>query len=76
MQNEIKIVKTIDKEMMKKLLVILAFAGVSTVGMAQNENQEQKYSVETNSFWSNWFVQANLGYDVFYSNQEKGKGFS
>ena len=69
-------VTTIDKKMMKKLLVILAFAGVSTVGMAQNENQEQKYSVETNSFWSNWFVQANLGYDVFYSNQEKGKGFS
>lgn len=57
---------------MKKILLVLAFAGVSVATMAQ----EKKFSVETNSFWSNWFVQANVGYDVFYSNQEKGLGFS
>jgi outer membrane protein OmpA-like peptidoglycan-associated protein len=57
---------------MKKILLVLAFAGVSVAGMAQ----EKKFSVETNSFWSNWFVQANVGFDAFYSNQEKGLGFS
>ena len=61
---------------MKKFLIMVAFAGVSVTGMAQSENVEKKYSVETNSFWSNWFIQVNVGYDVFYSDQEKGKGFS
>lgn len=64
---------------MKKLLIMLAFAGVSVAGMAQeNESAapELKHSVATNSFWSNWFVQANLAGSAFYSNQEMGYGFS
>lgn len=61
---------------MKKFLMVLAFAGVSVAGMAQNETPELKYSVATNSFWSNWFVQANVAYEAFYSDQEKGQGFS
>ena len=59
---------------MKKILLVLAFAGVSAASMAQD--QTLKYSVATNSFWSNWFVQANVGFDAFYSNQEKGLGYS
>ena len=58
---------------------MLAFAGVSVAGMAQeNESaaRELKHSVATNSFWSNWFVQANLAGSAFYSNQEMGYGFS
>ena len=58
---------------------MLAFAGVSVAGMAQeNESAapELKHSVATNSFWSNWFVQANLAGSAFYSNQEMGYGFS
>lgn len=60
---------------MKKLLMVLAMAGVSVAGMAQNSETtvpEMKYSVATNSFWSNWFVQANVVGTAFYSNEEKG----
>ena len=45
---------------MKKLLIVLALASVSLTSMAQ-EDPTLKYSVATNSFWSNWFVQAGLG---------------
>ena len=54
--------------------MVLALAGVSVAGMAQETTE--KYSVATNSFWSNWFVQANVAYEAFYSNQEKGLGYS
>jgi outer membrane protein OmpA-like peptidoglycan-associated protein len=42
--------------------------------MAQDEEPTLKYSVATNSFWSNWFVQANFAYSAFYSNEEKHEG--
>lgn len=64
---------------MKKLLIMLAFAGVSVAGMAQDNESAaptMKYSVATNSFWSNWFVQANLAGSAFYSNEEMGYGLS
>ncbi len=60
---------------MKKLFLALAFAGVSVAGMAQtNETADptEKYSVATNSFWSNWFIQANVVGTAFYGNQETG----
>jgi outer membrane protein OmpA-like peptidoglycan-associated protein len=60
---------------MKKFFMMLALAGVSVAGMAQNETPEVKYSVATNSFWSNWFVSADVAYGAFYSDEEKGKGF-
>lgn len=61
---------------MKKLLMVLALAGVSVAGMAQAETPVEKYSVATNSFWSNWFIQANVAGSAFYSNEEKGLGYS
>lgn len=61
---------------MKKFLIVLALASVSLTSMAQDEEPTLKYSVATNSFWSNWFVQANFAYSAFYSNEEKGAGFS
>jgi outer membrane protein OmpA-like peptidoglycan-associated protein len=64
------------KNCMKKFLMVLAFAGVSVAGMAQNETPELKYSVATNSFWSNWFISADVAYEAFYSYQENGKGFA
>lgn len=33
-----------------------------------------KHSVATNSFWSNWFIQAGADWNAFYSNQEHGQG--
>ncbi len=62
---------------MKKLLIVLAFASVSMASMAQEETEPTlKYSVATNSFWSNWYVQANFNWSAFYSAAEHGNGFS
>ena len=57
---------------MKKFLMVLAFAGVSMAGFAQEEVPTQKYSVATNSFWSNWFVQVGANWNAWYSGQEHG----
>ena len=61
---------------MKKFLMVLAFASVSVAGMAQSETPELKHSVATNSFWSNWFIQANLAGTAFYSSQENNLDLS
>lgn len=61
---------------MKKLLFVLAFAGISVVSMAQTEDATEKYSVSTNSFWSNWFIQAGAQYSAVYSAQEHGFGLT
>ena len=55
---------------MKKFLMVLAIASVSVAGMAQSETPEMKYSVATNSFWSNWFIQANVAGTAFYNSGE------
>lgn len=57
-------------------MIALAVAGMSTAAFAQQtvesvEVATKKYSVETNSFWSNWFIQGNAVYSAFYSSQEK-----
>ncbi len=54
---------------MKKLLVVLALAGISFSAMAQDSDPVLKNSVVTNSFWSNWFVQVGGQWDVFYPSQ-------
>ena len=59
---------------MKKFFIMLAMAGVSLSGMAQNETPELKYSVATNSFWSNWFVTAGFQYGSSYSAYEQEAG--
>jgi OOP family OmpA-OmpF porin len=61
---------------MKKLLIVLAFAGVTMSSMAQDADPTLKYSVATNSFWSNWFLQFNANWSAFYSNQEHGMGLA
>ena len=50
---------------MKKLFLMLAVASLSMSAMAQDDPTE-KYSVSTNSFWSNWFIQANVNYSALY----------
>ncbi|MDD6438502.1 MAG: OmpA family protein [Prevotella sp.] len=63
---------------MKKLFVILALAGVSLGAAAQETNADPtlKYSVATNSFWSNWFIQAGVDWSAWYSGQEHGQGLA
>ncbi len=61
---------------MKKLLLMLAFVSFSVAGMAQDNGSntpELKHSVSTNSFWSNWFIQANVVGSAFYGSQEGGE---
>ena len=60
---------------MKKLLAVLAFAGISLSGFAQDATPTEKYSVATNSFWSNWFIQAGADWNAWYSSEEHGQGF-
>lgn len=58
---------------MKKFLIMMAIAGVSLTSMAQEtETTTEKYSVATNSFWSNWFVQGGVQWTAFYSSLEHG----
>ena len=59
---------------MKKLLIALAFAGVSLGASAQDSDPVLKYSVATNSFWSNWFVQVGGDFNSWISAQEHGRG--
>lgn len=54
---------------MKKLLIVLALASVSLTSMAQDD-PTLKYSVATNSFWNNWFVQVGADWNAYYSSQE------
>lgn len=55
---------------MKKLTILLAFASLTLTSVAQQSAPAEKYSVATNTFWSNWFVQANLAGTAFYGDQE------
>lgn len=55
---------------MKKTLAIMALAGMSGMAMAQTDNGGLK-SVATNSFGSNWFIQAGVGLNSFYDNGER-----
>ena len=57
---------------MRKLLIVLAFAGISMSTMAQDAAPVQKYSVATNSFWSNWFIQVGADWNAWYSSEEHG----
>ena len=61
---------------MKKLFFLLAFAGLATFANAQTSVPVEKYSVSTNSFWSNWFITAGGDYTVFYSDQQHGLGLN
>lgn len=60
---------------MKKLMIALAFAGLGTVANAQTTSIEtpSKYTVATNSFWSNWYIQ--VGVDMSLQNPY-GKDFA
>ncbi|MBO5549193.1 MAG: OmpA family protein [Prevotella sp.] len=55
---------------MKKFFLMLAIAGLSMNAMAQ-EDPTLKYSVATNSFWSNWFIQANVNYSASWAGTDK-----
>ena len=55
---------------MKKILLVIMVCSLSSVALAQGEVTGAKHSVATNSFWANWFVQANVVGSSFWSSQE------
>lgn len=56
---------------MKKLMLALAFVGFTTTAFAQETQVPvSKYSVATNSFWSNWFVSVGADFNSVYTSQE------
>lgn len=61
---------------MKKLFIVLAFVGVTLTSQAQDEDPTLQYSVATNSFWSNWFIQVGAQWAAFYPSAEHGSGVS
>ena len=61
---------------MKKLFIVLAFVGVTLTSQAQDEDPTLQYSVATNSFWSNWFIQVGAQWAAFYTSAEHGEGLS
>lgn len=61
---------------MKKIFALLALASVSMGSFAQDVVPEEKYSIATNSFGSNWFVQAGLDWNAWYSAEERGHDLS
>ena len=56
---------------MKKLMMALAFVGLCTAANAQCDEfatpTTNKYSVATNSFWANWYVQAGVDANIVSS---------
>ena len=58
---------------MKKFVIGAALLGMSMTAFAQQADPILKYSVATNSFWSNWFIQVGGDYNIWYSNQEHGR---
>ena len=49
--------------------MVLALVSVSFSAMAQDD-PTLKYSVATNSFWSNWFIQVGAQWNAWYSAEE------
>jgi OOP family OmpA-OmpF porin len=53
---------------------MLALAGLSLTAAAQEETPTLQYSVATNRFACNWFLQAGADWGAWYSGQEHGLG--
>lgn len=68
---------------MKKILFVLAMAGLSTSAMAQQKAQtecdsatDSKYRVITNKFWDNWFISGGIGGEFLIGNNDAHASFS
>lgn len=61
---------------MKKLLIALVFAGFSLSTFAQTADYPvREKSVETNSFWSNWFLSFGAGFQGVAAQRADNVGF-
>ena len=61
---------------MKKLMMLLAFCGVASFALAQEETESYptlKHKVVTNGFWDNWFIDVAGTHLSSYSSQDHGQ---
>ena len=65
---------------MKKMMLLLAVAGLSLGAYAQENTSAEipthKHKVVTNGFWDNWFIDFGGDFISNYSSQESGRGIS
>lgn len=53
----------------KAIYLIVALLGASSLNaQAQTESKSEKYKVVTNGFWSNWFISAGGGGQVYFGD--------
>lgn len=61
--------------MNKKVILLLAVAGLSLSAIAQDDDMEiapaEKHRVATNGFWQNWFLSGNVTWSAFYGAGER-----
>ena len=57
--------------LVREVLLFYLFILLPSTVWAQAEVSGEKHSVATNSFWANWFVQANVAGTSFWSSQEQ-----
>ena len=71
------------KRILTMSLCVASFLGVSaqqdTAQVVYDTTEEvmydnDKYKVETNHFWDNWFVSAGFGGEIIFGNQKEGHG--
>ena len=61
----------------RKMAVLLMAAAMTMPSVAQTSTQEKveystdKYKVETNHFWDNWFVSAGAGAQVYFGDHDR-----
>ncbi|MBQ8050636.1 MAG: OmpA family protein [Bacteroidaceae bacterium] len=63
---------------MKKLMMLLAFCGLTTFAMAETTTESYptlKHRVVTNGFWDNWFIDLGATHLSFFSSQEHGSEY-
>lgn len=68
---------------MKKILMLLAFAGVASAASAQQASVtevevievQDKYQVITNPFWDNWFISLGGGASVLFGHDDNAGKF-
>ena len=67
---------------MKKYLLTAALAAIGIVGYADDTTRNSAdftdskgYSVQTNSFWKNWFISAGAGAQTLFGDHDKQLGW-
>lgn len=62
----------------KTVILVIALAATGQIyaqGSNSSEIQSDKFKVETNRFWNNWFIKAGAGGQVYFGDNDSKAGF-